>query len=262
MSLDLLIARQAGVVSRDQALRAGLSGAAVDHLLRTRRWHPLHPCVYRVPGHGREDEARARAALLWAGDGAALCGATAAWWLGLLARPPATLRLTAPTRRPPRAGVAVRCRPLPVEDRVLHRGVAVTAAGLTVLEAARELGGREGELLLDRALEERVGWAEVLGAHARHPTSAAAPLLAGAAAEAALVRLLRTSGLRGWHRHPGRRAVVFPSARVVVEAAPGCTDGAARAQPACDSRVLRFGRGELATRPEAVLAAVAGAVGA
>ncbi|MHA6629357.1 hypothetical protein ACU61A_28305 [Pseudonocardia sichuanensis] len=254
MSLDLLIARQAGVVSRDQALRAGLSAAAVDHLLRTRRWRPLHPCVYHVPGHGPGDEARARAALLWAGAEAVLCGATAAWWLGLRAVPPPTLRLTAPVRRPPRAGLAVARRMPAAEDRLVHRGLPVTAVGRTVLDAARELGGREGELLLDRALRDRAGRAEVLAAHARHPSTATGALLEAAEAEAALVRLLRVSGLRGWHRHPGRRAVVFPAAGVVVAVG---AEGHRERGP----RVLRFGRRELESRPEAVLAAVAAALG-
>jgi hypothetical protein len=260
MSLDLLIARQAGVISRDQALRAGLSAAAVDHLLRTRRWRPLHPCVYRVPGHGPEDEARVRAALLWAGAGAVLCGVTAAWWLGLRAVPPPTLRLSAPVRRPPRTGVAVHRRALAAQDRVLHRGLPVTEVGLTVLDAARELGGREGELLLDRALRGGVGWAEVLAAHARHPTSAAAVLLEAAAAEAALVRVLRASGVRGWDRSPGRRAVVFPAAGVVVEVAPAGATGAPRADREPHARVLRFGRRALESRPEAVLAVIAAAL--
>jgi hypothetical protein len=265
MVLDVLLARQAGVISRAQALRAGLGAATVDRMVRTRRWRPLHPRVYRVPGYGTDDEARARAAVLWAGDGAVLSGTAAAWWHGLLADAPRVLGLTVPVRRPARPGVAVRCRSLAAADRVDHRGLAVTAPGLTVLEAAAELGGPAGELLLDRALP-RIGWADVLGAHKRNPTLTAGPLLAAAADRSAaetgeaLVRLLRGAGWLGWHLLPPA-TIVFPAARLAVEAV-----GWAATHPHGDpdsrgaGRVLRVGRRAIAGRPEAVLAAIAAAV--
>jgi hypothetical protein len=197
MVLDLLLARQAGVISREQALRAGIGPATVDQMVRTRRWRPLHPRVYLVSGYGAGDEARARAAVLWAGEGAVLSGAAAAWWHGLLPDPPPTLAVTAPARRPARTCVAVRCRLLDAADRTERRGLAVTALGLTVLEAAAELGGPAGELLLHRALQE-IGWAEVLAAHRRSPTLAGDALLS-AAAESAGGRARRD-------RHRRRRA--------------------------------------------------------
>ena len=84
MTLDDLLARQAGVISRAQALATGMSGTTIDHRVKARRWQPLYPGVYlagRRSGFadGRDDEVRVRAALLWAGDGALLCGRAAAW---------------------------------------------------------------------------------------------------------------------------------------------------------------------------------------
>jgi hypothetical protein len=88
MRLDDLVARQAGVISRDQAVAAGLSRDAVDHRLRLRRWRPLHPRVYLVGGHRYDEEVKVRAAALWAGEGAALSGVAAAWWhAGASSRP-------------------------------------------------------------------------------------------------------------------------------------------------------------------------------
>jgi hypothetical protein len=253
--LDPLLARQAGVISREQALRAGVGAPTVDRLVRTRRWRPLHPRVYLVPGYGSGDEVRAWAAVLWAGEGAVLSGAAAAWWHGLLVDAPRTLGVTAPARRPARPGVVVRCRRLDAVDRAEHRGLPVTAIGLTVLEAAAELGAAAGHLLLDRAMQG-IGWAEVLAAHRRNPTLAGAALLAAAGETGAvLVRLLHGSGLRGWRLRPPA-TVVFPAARLVVETAD-------RAHPERDSRtgwrVLRVDRAELAARPVAVLAAIAAA---
>jgi hypothetical protein len=180
MRLEPLLSRQAGVISREQALRSGLGPADVDRLVRTRRWRPLHPRVYLVTGYEPGDEARARAAVLWAGAGSVLAGAAAAWWHGLLAEAPPTLRVIAATRRPVRPGVAVRNGQLHATDRTERRGLPVTAIGLTVLEAAAELGGRAGELLLRRALSE-IGWAEVLAAHRRNPTLAGKALLSATA---------------------------------------------------------------------------------
>jgi hypothetical protein len=270
MRIDSLLDRQAGVISRRQALAAGLTGAAVDHRLRTRRWRPLHPRVYLVRGHCHDDEVRARAAVLWAGDGAVLSGSAAAWWHGLLADAPVTLGLTAPVRRASRPGVAVRCRRLAAVDRTRVRGLPLTALALSVLEAAVELGAPAAGPLLDDALQHRVSWPDVLAAHDRNPGSpTASRLLAGvatrsaAAAEAALVRLLRESGIRGWHRPPAPAAqqatVVFPAARVAVHATGWATGGKA---PAAGPgwRVLRFGRPELTGRPRAVLAGIDAAV--
>jgi hypothetical protein len=180
MALQLLLARQAGVISREQALRAGLDAASVDRMVRTRRWQPLHPRVYLVRGYPPDDAARARAAVLWAGGGAVLSGAAAAWWHGLLTEAPRTLAVTASTRRPARPGVVVRCRPLDAVDRTERRGLPVTALGLTVLDAAAELGGPAGEQLLHRGLQE-IGWAEVLAAHRRNRTLAGRSLLSAAA---------------------------------------------------------------------------------
>jgi hypothetical protein len=180
MALELLLARQAGVISREQALRGGLGAATVDRLVRTRRWRPIHPRVYLVPGFGAGDEAPAWAAVLWAGRGAVLSGTAAAWWHGLLGAAPGTMSVTGPVRRPARAGVVVWPRQLGAAARAVLRGLPVTALGLTVLEAAAELGGAAGERLLHRALHE-IGWAEVLAAHRRNPTLAGKALLEVAA---------------------------------------------------------------------------------
>ena len=82
MTLDNLLARQAGVISRAQALAAGISHTTIDHRVKARRWQPLYPGVYlaadRRPGSAADDEVRVRAALLWAGEDALLCGRAAA----------------------------------------------------------------------------------------------------------------------------------------------------------------------------------------
>ena len=79
MTVSTLLARQAGVITRQQALAAGFTRHAVDHRVRLRHWWPLHPQVYLVSGHARGPEAAVRAAVLWAGEGAVLDGPAAHW---------------------------------------------------------------------------------------------------------------------------------------------------------------------------------------
>jgi very-short-patch-repair endonuclease len=285
MSLDQILARQAGVVSRSQALAAGLTPAAVDHRVRRRRWRPLHPSVYLVAGHRYDDEVKLRAALLWAGAGAVLSGGGAAWWHGVADRLPAAVGVTVPRHRHPRGrpGVALRRRDVHPEDLVVHRGLPSTALPLTVLEAAVELG-TGGSALLDRALQRQVRFTAVYRSHCRNlgatGSAAAGRMLVAAAdrsasvAERRLVRMLRDAGCRGWVcALPASGYLVdvaFPAARVGIE-----VDGWAwhmdAARALADKRrqnalvragwtVLRYTWHDLVDRPHGVLAEIAHAV--
>jgi hypothetical protein len=67
VSFDRLVVRQAGVVTLRQAVECGVSAATVQRRARQGSWERLHPAVYLVGGHRLTDEARVRAAALWAG---------------------------------------------------------------------------------------------------------------------------------------------------------------------------------------------------
>ncbi|MFR9801740.1 hypothetical protein ACL02T_05460 [Pseudonocardia sp. RS010] len=280
-----LLRRQAGVISRAQARAAGLSADAIDRKLAGRHWVPLHPRVYLDRSHRPTDEARVRAAVLWAGDGAVLSGLAAAWWHGVAPALAGEIAVTVPRRRSPRnrPGVTVRRRDLTDDDRASRHGVPVTAPPLAVLEAVVELGGAGGPFL-DRALQSHVAFAEVARAHARNPgaagaTAARAALTASAeraapAAARLLVGRLREARMIGWRtEHPAAGVVLpvaFPQARVAVEA-----EGWARPLGAEARRGVLWRRGvlsragwtvltcrwhDLATRPAVVLAEIGRAV--
>jgi hypothetical protein len=275
-TLDALLRHQSGLVTRQQALAAGLSAADVDDRLRRRRWRPVQPRVYLDADHHLDTEARFRAALLWAGPGAVLSGTAAAWWHGLLDRPPAsatlTVRSAARRRYRARAGVAVRSRELEPLDMEIVRGVAVTALPLTVLEAAVALGP-DGGPLLDAALRgQRVRFPAVAQAHGRMrgaPGAARARVLLDAAAARSataavglLVRMLRAAQMPGWRVEPGGPPgrVVFPAAGVAIElhgwAQPVGTGPAPEPAPT----VLRYTWHDLVDRPTIVFARIAGAI--
>ena len=98
-TLRNLAQRQHGIVSRSQALRAGLSPDMIKFRIRSGRWQPLHLGVYAtfsgIPGRG----ARLWAALLAAGPGAALSYQTAAELHGLSDKPADPIHVSVPRER-------------------------------------------------------------------------------------------------------------------------------------------------------------------
>ena len=148
--LEIVLRRQAGVVSREQALRAGLTATQIDRLVARRRWTPLQPRVYLVAPHEPTDEARLRGAVLRVGDGAVPRGLAALWWHGLLPDAPDTIMLSAPHRCPgPWPGIHVHRRTLPAADLVRLRGLTVPVRPLALLDAAVEAGPDGPALLRD-----------------------------------------------------------------------------------------------------------------
>jgi very-short-patch-repair endonuclease len=110
---------QRGVISRGQALSAGLSSGLIESRLTRGRWQRLHTGVYAVfTGHPHRD-AVLWAAVLRAGQGAALSYQTAAELDGLLDKPASLIHVTVPASRrvTPARGIVVHAR-LGAEDAV------------------------------------------------------------------------------------------------------------------------------------------------
>jgi very-short-patch-repair endonuclease len=81
--LRQLLARQSGVVTRQQALSAGLAPTVVDNQLRSQRWQQLQRGVYACFSGRPARDAELWAAVLRAGEDAALSHRTAAELYGL-----------------------------------------------------------------------------------------------------------------------------------------------------------------------------------
>lgn len=225
------MARQAGVISLSQAAALDYSADRVRRRLREGRWRRLHPGVVLVSGHRLTDEGRARAAWLWAGETAVVCGAAAAHWHGMLDRAPAIVDLTLPARAGVRSrpGVRVHRRELESADVAVVRGLRVAGLALTALEAA--IVQPNGSAFLDRALQRHVPFEDVYGAYCRalggRGSADTGRLLiaaadrADSAAERVLLRLLRSAGITGWvvgHPFgPYQIDVAFPDAKVAIE---------------------------------------------
>ena len=107
--LRRVIAEQAGVVSRQQLLRAGLSRATVSARVKRGVWRPLHPGVYGTFGGEIGWKARLWAAVLYAGPGALLSHETAAEVLCLSDSRNPVIQVTVPASRRvrPRDGIRI-----------------------------------------------------------------------------------------------------------------------------------------------------------
>jgi hypothetical protein len=103
---------QRGVISRNQALAAGMSAQAVTCRINSGRWQRLQTGVYAVFTGVPDREATLWAAVLRAGQGSALSYQSAAELDGLLDDPAPLIHVTIPaTRRTtPIPGVVVHCR--------------------------------------------------------------------------------------------------------------------------------------------------------
>src|SRR4051812_7444305 len=74
---------QYGVVSKRQALQAGLSVDQIKRRTASGLFEALFPGVFRIAGSPRTGRQRAQAALLWLGDAALISSLTAATLLRL-----------------------------------------------------------------------------------------------------------------------------------------------------------------------------------
>lgn len=111
-------ARQCGVLTRRQALDAGITRAAIAAQLAARRWQRVHPGVFATFTGPLPAPARLWAALLACGAGATLSHQTAADLYGLSVRQDGATHVSVPAPRHVRAPAGVR----------LHRSRRLAAA--------------------------------------------------------------------------------------------------------------------------------------
>lgn len=244
MDLDVRARAQSLVVTRSQALDCGLTDHAITWRLASGRWQRVYRGVYLVHAGDLTWSARAWAAVLYAGPGAALGMLGAAHLLGMVDRPPPGLVVVVPGSRrvvddPPRLRITrrstmriVRVRGLPVtgiEDTVLDlAGVPGTRRDAAVGHAARAV---------QRGLTSADRLAAALALRGRHPHGPALRLALGIVADGAesvlevdFVRgVLRRHGLPAFRMQapdtlagadggsPIRRDFVHEPCRLVVE---------------------------------------------
>lgn len=201
------------VLTRDAAVALGLSSSAIDRRLASGQWRRILPRTYATVDHLTERD-RADAALLYAGEGAALSSAYALRASGVrgVVDPGSALVLVPPTNRiEARSWVRIRrtFRPIEIEQwsgprRVVPaRSAADLALELRTIDNVRSLVARivgDGHARLDDLVAE-------LDAGPRQSSGllrqALAEVGAGAASapEARAARALRRAGLRAFEQN-------------------------------------------------------------
>lgn len=159
LAFDALVAaladRQHGVVARRQLLAAGLSSGAVKERTASGLLVPVHRGVYALGGRPRSRHAHFMAAVLAAGDLAAISHISAAHLHGLLSGETARTHVTTPARAGQRPGLRVHHgEPWRTDERVKVDGIPCTSVARTLADLAATEPARR----IERAVEQ----AEVL----------------------------------------------------------------------------------------------------
>ncbi len=137
---------QFGRISRAQLQKLGVENRTVTRWLKEGYLFRELPRVYAVGSRAHTTESDLAAALLYAGAGAMLSHATAAWWLSLLDKRPRRIQVTTPRRCRSIKGIQVYDRR--GRERILHKGLPTT----TVAQVLLDLGAAEPLGTVRRAL--------------------------------------------------------------------------------------------------------------
>jgi hypothetical protein len=124
--------RQWGRVKWVQILALGIPRTTISAWIDQGYLHPRLPRVYAVGHVSTSLEAQFAEALLYAGPGAMLSHATAAYWLGLLDRQPNTIHITTPNQRRSQPGIRVHARR--TCERIPHNGFPATTVPQTAVD--------------------------------------------------------------------------------------------------------------------------------
>jgi very-short-patch-repair endonuclease len=233
---------QAGVISRAQALAAGLSARQIDYLLQRGEWLHRHPGVYQLSAVVPTPESSLRAAALWLGSAGVLTGLGAAWWWEMSSDPPSIWHFVTRdgAHRQSRPDVRLSRSFVDPFDQTTRQQVPVLTRPLAVLRAAaylEKVNPGRGIALIDRAKQRRwVGLADLEQAFTRNKgtwgTRTMRRLLdrtgdrAHSELERIAVSLLRSAGITGFvvnHRitlssgRPVEFDIAFTNCKVAVE---------------------------------------------
>lgn len=103
-----LLYEQDAVFARGQAASFGITDSMIRAQVKAHRWQRLHPGVFAAHNGSLGFRARAWAAVLFCGHGAALSLRAGGYVAGLIDRPPAMIDVSVPGARRPRGAPGIR----------------------------------------------------------------------------------------------------------------------------------------------------------
>jgi hypothetical protein len=177
-SLDALIAaiaaRQHGVITTAQLLRAGLGHSAISKRAASGRLHRRYPGVYALGQPRLSQEGQWMAAILACGPGCCLAFLSAAVHMRLWRRRATGIDVLVPTRHRGPSGVRVhRCRHLEAQDVTRRADIPVTTASRTLVDLSdvltpHQLANVIHEAAFRKLFDERAVRAAMTRANGRH----------------------------------------------------------------------------------------------
>ena len=170
--------KQFGLITRIQALRAGLSERQIDHRLQSGMWRLVHPRVYAASEYPVDWLQRSMAACMWAGPPSALSHRSAALLWKLEGIVGSRVEITTPRRLENSTVLIHRSSLMSMNDVTHIRGLPVTSVDRTLLDLAAVVPVQRFEIALDSALGRGLTstrrLASEIGAQARGRPGAAA----------------------------------------------------------------------------------------
>jgi predicted transcriptional regulator of viral defense system len=150
-----ILRAQYGVLSRAQALDAGMSARAVDRRTESGRWEVVLPGVYRAAGVPQSWHQSVLSACFWVGPDAFASHRTAAALWSLEGFAPGAVEVST-TRRMQRIGITLHFSAIPECDRARVTPIPVTNVSRTLLDLGAVAGREIVEAALDDALRRRL----------------------------------------------------------------------------------------------------------
>ncbi|MDQ3785407.1 MAG: endonuclease domain-containing protein [Actinomycetota bacterium] len=148
---------QYGLMTRSQALGAGLSRRSIDWQLKRGNWHIIHPQVYVLDGIGRSWEQSILAACLWGGHTALASHRSAAALWGLADIESSEVEIS--TTRSLRSWNVITHRMSPGAKKdtgTKRKGIPLTSVDQTLLDLGGVIEPHRLEVALDDALNRRL----------------------------------------------------------------------------------------------------------
>ena len=148
--------RQFGVISRKQALAAGLTRTQIQTKLRKEIWKMVLPGIYKVGGSPATREQKLMAAILWAGDGAVVSHRSSGWVWGLEGEFEDVIEIICPKDKRAPSGVIVHKRKLASSEWTHFGALPITTVTRTLFDLASVIPIEDLLIARDDALRRRL----------------------------------------------------------------------------------------------------------
>jgi hypothetical protein len=151
-----MAAGQHGVISRRQAIEAGVTARMIERRTGSGLWVAVHPGVYRLAGAPETWQQRLLGACLATGGVASHRAAARLWGLDLPSTERLVVTVMGTSRRSCRGALLHHTRSLLGADRAVREGIPCTSVARTLVDLAGEVGFDDLEACVDSALRDNL----------------------------------------------------------------------------------------------------------